>query len=129
MKQSVLILLIALAFVGCKEEKKETEVVEQSSEITQMTGNFMYYEDAAVFQTRSELYGVVENQLMEDLVLQSQPLKTEPTDEVLATLKVKVSKKPENQEGWENRIEIFEIIKVSKINPENQSLIKLENIE
>lgn len=85
----------------------------------------MYYADAAVFQTKSELFGVIENEMLEDLIIQSEPLKKEASDEVAVTLKVKKSKKPENEEGWDNRIEILEIIKVSMANPEDNNIIKL----
>lgn len=114
--------------IGCKnEEKKDSNVEGLENQVVQMTGNFIYYADAAVFQTKSELYGVVDNEKTMDLIVQAEPLKNEPTDEVVATLKVKVTKKPENEEGWENRIEIIEIIKVSKANQNDNTIIKLGN--
>ncbi len=127
MKKSIVILLLATLFIGCKNDKKTegTESMETSSDVVEMAGNFMYYEDSAVFQTKSELYGVVPNEKLDDLILQSETLKNEPSDEVAVVLKVKKSKKPEDEEGWENRIEIIEIIKVSKSNQENSDIIKL----
>ncbi|MEZ4801396.1 MAG: hypothetical protein R2797_01390 [Gelidibacter sp.] len=128
MKKIVLILLMAASFLGCKDDKKveESESMEKtSSDVTQISGNFIYYDDAAVFQTKSELYGVISNENLEDLIIQSEALKNEPSDEVAVVLKVKKSKKPENEEGWDNRIEIIEILKVSKVNPEDSDIIKL----
>lgn len=128
MKKLSTLLLLTILMIGCKnEEKKKTNIEDQENknEAVQMTGNFIYYADAAVFQTKSELYGVVDNEQTMDLIVQAEPLKNEPTDEVVATLKVKVTKKPENEEGWENRIEIIEIIKVSKANQNDNTIIKL----
>ena len=128
MRKLFVLVLMTTALFGCKnDEKKETvedPSIESSSESI-VSGNFMYYADAAVFQTKSELFGVVENEMLEDLIIQSEPLKKEASDEVAVTLKVKKSKKPENEEGWENRIEILEILKVSMANPDDNQIIKL----
>ncbi|MEZ4793775.1 MAG: hypothetical protein R2783_10015 [Gelidibacter sp.] len=130
MKKIIAILVIGTALISCKNDSKKEETTgiettETANNIREISGKFMYYADAAVFQTKSELYGVVPNEMLEDLILQSEPLKTEPSDEVAATLKVKVSKKPENEEGWDNRIEIIEIVKVSKVDPKDNDIIKL----
>jgi hypothetical protein len=130
MKKLILLLCIVTTFVSCKNnEKKETEIINEESEVSNdesiVTGSFMYFADAAVFQTKSELFGVIVNEKLQDLIIQSETLKDEPSDEVAVTLKVKKSKKPENEEGWDNRIEILEIIKVSKANPDENKFIKL----
>ena len=130
MKNLIAFLLIAVTVMGCKNDSKNqeeinTDVESSANDVKEVSGNFMYNADAAVFQTKSELYGVVENEMLQDLILQSEPLKTEPSDEVVVTLKVKISKKPKNEEGWDNRIEILEIKKVSKADPNSQNIIKL----
>ncbi|MCB0446517.1 MAG: hypothetical protein KDD03_03225 [Gelidibacter sp.] len=130
MKKVLIFLFVVMAFVSCKKDSKtetsiDETIEEVSSDIKELSGNFIYYADAAVFQTKSELFGVVENEKLEELIIQSETLKDQPTDEVAVTLKVKISKKPENEEGWDNRIEIIEIIKVSKVNSEDSDIIKL----
>ncbi|MCK7589367.1 hypothetical protein M0G43_02150 [Subsaxibacter sp. CAU 1640] len=132
MKKIISLLAIVIVLVSCKSDKKnevenEVETIETplTSDESLVSGNFMYYADAAVFQTKSELFGVVENQMLQDLIIQSEPLKTDATDEVKVTLRVKKSKKPENEEGWDNRIEILEIIKVSMADPNDNNIIKL----
>ena len=55
----------------------------------------------------------------------AEPLKDAPTDEVAVVLKVRVVKKPELEEGWENRIEIIDILKVSKVDVKDSTIIKL----
>jgi hypothetical protein len=130
MKKLIALLCVVATFISCKnDEKKETETVNEELEVSidesTVVGSFMYFSDAAVFQTKSEPFGVVENEKLQDLILQAETLKREASDEVAVVLKVKKSKKPENEEGWENRIEILEIIKVSKANPEDNKIIKL----
>ncbi|MGJ8591616.1 MAG: hypothetical protein ACSHXF_03665 [Aquaticitalea sp.] len=130
MKKVIVILFVLIAFVSCKNnESKNAQTAEEGTVVTTdgttVTGSFMYYDDASVFQTQSELFGVVENEKLQDLILQAETLKTEDSDEVAVILKVKKSKKPENEEGWDNRIEILEIIKVSKGNPKDNNIIKL----
>ncbi len=127
MKKLPILLLILITIVGCKNDKKKDNTLDDQTnqtDVVQLTGNFIYYADAAVFQTKSELYGVVDNEKTMDLIIQAEPLKNESTDEVVATLKVRITKKPENEEGWENRIEIIEIIKVSKASQNDNSIIK-----
>ena len=132
MKNIISLLAIVIVLVSCKNDNKnevenEVETIETplTSDESLVSGNFMYYADAAVFQTKSELYGVVENELLQDLIIQSESLKKEPSDEVAVVLKVKISKKPEKEEGWENRIEILEILKVTEADPRDNNIIKL----
>ncbi|MEZ4855408.1 MAG: hypothetical protein R2812_02895 [Gelidibacter sp.] len=130
MKQFIVILLFVTVFYSCKNDSK-TETANNTTETTdnirQVTGNFIYYADAAVLQTKSELFGVIENEKMKELVEKSKAYKNEPTDEVVVTLKVKVSKKPENEEGWENRVDIIDIVSIAKANPDDNDIIKLGN--
>lgn len=130
MKIKVVLIFIFAILLGCKNDsKKEEETIvddfESLEKVKVVSGTFMYYEDTAVFHSKSELFGVVENELLLDLILMSEPLKGEASEKVDVTLKVKTSKKPENEEGWDNRIEILEIVKISKVNPDNSSIIKI----
>lgn len=126
------LLVVLLAFTSCKNDPKSAGVVEDKKDqldVREVSGNFIYYADASVLQTRSELFGVVENQKAQELIKRAEPLKDQPTDEVKVTLKVKVTKKPENEEGWENRVEIIDIIAVSKVERQDSEVIKLKSQE
>ena len=130
MKKIITILFIAALFASCKNDSKSPIPVKGNEEeisVRQLSGNFTYFADAAVFQTKSELFGVVENNKAQELVKMAEPLKDEYTDEVAVILKVKVIKKPEHEEGWENRIEIIDIISVSKVAQEDSNIIKLRS--
>ncbi len=123
MKKILVSFLIITAFLSCKNDSKTES--QSSGELTQLSGYFVYYADAAVLQTKSELFGVIINKKMQELNKQAQPLKNEPTDQVAVTIKGIISKKPADEEGWENRIEIVEIISVSKLPAEANEVIKL----
>ncbi|MEO8774441.1 MAG: hypothetical protein ABI263_06340 [Gelidibacter sp.] len=128
MKNLIAILFIAALFLSCKNDSKSpVSDDDRQEEISnrEVSGNFFYYTDAAVLQTKSELFGVIENEKAKELIKMAEPLKDIATDEVSVTLKVKVVKKPEFEEGWENRIEIIDIIKVSKVDQKDSDIIKL----
>ncbi|OUR93204.1 hypothetical protein A9Q87_05835 [Flavobacteriales bacterium 34_180_T64] len=136
--KKVLILLVCLSvFTSCKTDKKvETDsgtengatadkTAKQNDGLTLLQGQFIYYADAAVIQTPKEMFGVVINDKMHDLNAQVAPFKLEDTDMIPVVVRGKLSKKPEGEEGWDNRIEIVEILKVSKPNPNENDVIKL----
>ncbi len=128
MNKIISIFFISALFTSCKNDSKSAVSLDDSQDelsASEISGNFTYYADAAIFQTKSELFGVFENEKMQELIKMAAPLKDAPTDEVKATLKVKVVKKPEQDEGWENRIEIIDIINVSKVDQKDSDIIKL----
>lgn len=125
MKKILLSLFVITAVLSCKNDSKTENQSEENIELTTLTGNFIYYADAAVLQTKSELYGVIINEKMHELDNQAQPFKNAPEDQVAVTIKGKISKKPADEEGWENRVEIVEILKVSKLPSEANEVIKL----
>lgn len=137
MKKVLFIVLVAIAITSCKNDPKkdvENEVIsadgvertaKQSDGLTLLKGEFIYYADAAVLQTHREVYGVVIDEKMHELNMQVEPFKNEATDMVPVEIRGKIFSKPENEEGWPFRLEIKEIINVSKPNPENNEVIKI----
>lgn len=131
---SVLICCISL-FVSCKNNKKQDVNLEenraksydQNDGFITMKGDFVYYADAAVLQTKNEIYGVVIDDNMHQLETQVKPFKKEPTDMVPVTVRVKKFEKPEDEEGWQYRVEIKEILKVEAPQPNKEDVIKLSN--
>jgi hypothetical protein len=63
---------------------------------------------------------------MHELDKLAQQYKKEPTDYVSVEIRGEIIPKPENEEGWPYRIDIKEIIKVSKSQNEDE-VIKLES--
>ena len=62
---------------------------------------------------------------MHELDKQVQQYKIETTDMVPVEIRGKIIPKPENEEGWPFRIEIKEILNVSKPKPEDNAIIKI----
>ncbi len=128
MKKVIFILCISIVVLACKKESKSTEKsFNQASEVEliTMTGEFIYYADAAVLQTTNEIYGVVIDDKMHKLNDEVKQYKVDDTDMVSVTVKVRRFEKPDDEEGWPYRVEIKEILKVEKPDTRKQDIIKL----
>lgn len=137
MKKAFFIAFILTGFISCKnntrsEEKEviigvdgEEKTAKQNDGLTLLKGNFIYYADAAVLQTNVEVYGVVIDKKMHELDKQVQAYKKEDTDMVPVEIRGKIIAKPQNEEGWPFRVEIKEILNISKPNPEENNIVKL----
>ena len=127
MKRIVLYVFFIALLSGCKNESKSiaTDQDDKSDDIITLTGDFIYYADAAVLQTNNEIYGVVIDEKMHELDSTVNMYKTDETDMVSVTIKAKKFKKPENEEGWPYKLEIKEIIKVVKPNQNKKNVIKI----
>ncbi|MBN4057874.1 hypothetical protein JYT34_00355 [Olleya sp. AH-315-K02] len=137
MKKSILLVLVLLVFISCKSDSKTTKeqesisadssekTIKQSDGLTLLKGDFIYFDAAAVLQTHREVYGVVIDEKMHELDKLIQQYKIETTDMVPVEIRGKIISKPENEEGWSFRVEIKEILNVSKPNPQNNEVIKV----
>ena len=137
MKKIILSVLILSALISCKNDSKkdnQEEIIttnssektaKQSDGLTLLKGDFIYFSDAAVLQTHREVYGVVIDEKMHELDKQVQQYKIETTDMIPVEIRGKIIPKPENEEGWPFRIEIKEILNVSKPKPEDNEIIKI----
>ena len=133
--KKIIFLFAAIAFISCKNnpkpEDKSNSVgnVESTNKkndgLTLLKGEFIYYADAAVLQTHNEMYAVIIDEKMHELNEQAIKLKTADTDMVPVEIRGIITPKPENEEGWPYRVEIKEILKVSKPNPEGGEMITI----
>ncbi|MGC1632460.1 MAG: hypothetical protein WA749_10155, partial [Gelidibacter sp.] len=76
MRKLIAILFIATLFISCKNDPKSAVSVDDSEDgpsVREISGNFTSYADAAVFQTKNELFGVVENEKLQELVKIAEP--------------------------------------------------------
>lgn len=135
MKKINLIVILALVLFACKNEAK-TEVnleenraksYDENDGLVTMKGEFVYYADAAVFQTSNEIYGVVIDENLQLLEKQVKPFKKEETDMVPVTVRVRKFEKAKDEEGWQYLVEIKEILKVEAPDPDKKDVIKLAN--
>lgn len=135
MKKIVFLLVLAISVASCKNNAKSesTETLEETTEkqsdqsdgLTLLKGEFIYYADAAVLQTPQEMYAVIIDDKMHELNEQAMKYKTAETDMVPVEIRGVITPKPENEEGWDYRVEIKQILKVSKPNPEGGELITI----
>ena len=119
-----------LIFSSCKNDSKAADSstsYDQNDGLITVKGDFIYFADAAVLQSKNEIYGVVINEKMHELNDAIQAYKIEDTDMVPVTVRVRRFEKPENEEGWPMRVEIKEILKVEKPDPKQEDIIKLGN--
>ncbi|MFB9056023.1 hypothetical protein ACFFU9_04640 [Mariniflexile ostreae] len=124
MKKTLFIAFVFMAFIGCKNKDKAVEVAQQKDELTLLKGEFIYYSDAAVLQTNSEIYGVIVDENMHKLEQEVQRYKKEATDMVPVEIRGHIVSKPDHEEGWPFRVEIKEIVKVSE--PKRQEAYKVQ---
>lgn len=117
MKKTIVILLLSLAFVSCKQEP-QGEIIK---------GDFVYSADAAVLHTEKEIYAVIIDEKMHELDNRVKVYKKEHTDMVPVEIRAIKTHKPEGEEGWEYRLQITEIINVFEPNAESNSVIKIES--
>ncbi|PNW29503.1 hypothetical protein [Formosa algae] len=127
MKKTLVLLLCILLFVSCKSESKsasESALAEQhTAQLIQ--GDFVYYADAAVLQTKDDIYGVIINAKMHELNTKVKVFKKEDTDMVPVQIKGIITTKPEGEEGWPLQIEITDIITVSQPKAQDENTIKI----
>ena len=123
MKKLLILFLTITTLSSCKNDSKSETV--ENDELTLIQGEFVYYADAAVIQSHQDVYGVIINEKMHDLDNNVKPYKVEITDMVPVEIKGKIIPKPEGEEGWPYRIEIIEILNVSKPDPNKNDVVKL----
>lgn len=136
MKKIFIILILITAFIACKNNTKsestdqateisgEERTAKQSDGLTLLKGEFIYYSDAAVLQTHRQMYGVVIDEKMHELDDLAKAFKNEVTDFVQVEIRGRITPKPENEEGWDYRVEIKEILNV-EASKESNEVVKL----
>ncbi|WP_431132802.1 hypothetical protein [Psychroserpens mesophilus] len=136
MKKLVILFVAAIVFTGCKNDAKtekdthstgleNDKTAQQNDGLKTLVGQFIYYADAAVLQTRNDIYGVVINDKMHELNKMAESYKNDPTDYVTVQVRGTLIPKPEGEEGWPFRIDIKEIDNVKKYESKENDVIKL----
>lgn len=120
MKKFAAILIVALSLLSCKNVEKKTDRVESSVSTVEnkkvertFSGEFIHTPDASVFSGSSFIYGVMMNEVAQELAKRVDAVKKDDSDFVPVTVKGEISRKPEGTEGWDEIITITQIISVS----------------
>ncbi|NNC49656.1 MAG: hypothetical protein HKO01_03875 [Flaviramulus sp.] len=139
MKKILILFLTISAFLSCKNDAKSEQKEEiissddsdrtekQSDGLTLLIGEFVFYEGAAVLQTRTNIYGVFITDKMLELNNMAKKFKTEPTDMVTVEIRGKISNEKDDKILWENKVEIIEILNVKPASKEDKNIVKLGN--
>jgi len=132
--KNIILAMLLLTAVSCKKEvnkasettEKEVVVVEveERADIKTLEGEFLYYADAAVFKTPTQIYGVVIDEKMHELATQVAPLKKADTDMVEVVVKGKIVPKGADEEGWPFKVMIKEIVAVKQVATDDNVVIR-----
>jgi len=127
MKKIIVAVFALSVFIACKTDKKEvtTKAVEEVVAYQILKGDYLYYADAAILQTPTEVYGVVLDENSIALDKKVGPYKVLDTDMVPVAIKGEIIPKAEGEEGWPFKVRILEILKVTKPAPEKNDIITL----
>lgn len=115
MKKISILFVIFASFAACKGAMEATGKPNTEAEL--ITGEFLFWNNAAVLKTDTELYGIVIDEKMRELDSQCKPLQNDEFDMMIVTIKGIIKKNPQ-PESWEEIVQIKEIISVSK--PQNK---------
>lgn len=118
MKKVIFLFVTGLLLTACKNNQSD-----QSSEL--LRGEFIYTNDAAVLKGDDFIYGVVIDDMTKKLSAKIKPLQREEYDMVPVVIKGII--KPNPGEGWEQVVEIKEIIGVSE--PTSAPITKIKSAE
>ena len=107
MKKSILLIIVSLLIISCKNGNKSSE----NKEATLIRGEFILINDAGVIKGDDFIYGVVLNDLAHELNEKIKPLQREEYDMVPVVINGMIKKNTE--EGWPEVVEITKIIGVT----------------
>ncbi|MCH4822640.1 hypothetical protein ML462_05590 [Gramella lutea] len=116
MNKIIGLLMLSLVLFSCQDEGRkelmdQPKVEKVPDSIQVLEGDFVYIADAAVLRGENFVYGVTLDSMMQVLADKVSIVKTDDFEMIPVTVKAKIKPNPE-QEGWEEVIEIREIIEV-----------------
>ncbi|EAP87979.1 MULTISPECIES: hypothetical protein [Croceibacter] len=124
------LFIACLLLIGLSSCKNDVETTQDNTEetvvdsIPTIKGEFIYIADAAVLKGDNFIYGVKIDAKAQELAERVKPLKREDFDMVPVEVKGKIMPNKET-EGWDEIVEIREIIKVSA--PTSEPAVKVKS--
>jgi hypothetical protein len=94
------------------------------SEVESVAGEFLFYDNAAVLNTGSEIYGVVIDDKLHALHAQALTVQKDSFDMVQVYIKGVISENP-NEEGWSQVVTVKEIDSVAPSAPLTNQIIEI----
>ena len=116
MKKYRILILIALFSFSCDKKQNKVasnEVFEtKNNDLIILSGDYVFYNNAAVLQTNKNVYGIVINEKVNELNQRLTSIKKDEFDFIPVILKGKLQNKKEDEEGWSVKLEITEIVEI-----------------
>ena len=94
------------------------------SEVESVTGEFLFYDNAAVLNTGSEIYGVVVDDKLHELHAKALTVQKDSFDMVQVYIKGVISENS-NEEGWPQVVTVKEIDSVAPSAPLTNQMIEI----
>jgi len=113
MKKSFLLVIVSLLIFSCKNNNSDTVLIR---------GEYILIENAGVIKGKDFIYGVVLNDMAQELSKKIKPLQREEYDMVPVVINGVI--KPNTEDGWPEVVEIKEIIGVTPPTSELPTKIK-----
>ena len=110
MKNISIYIALFIGFTACKQAPKKNI---DNQPLTTVSGEFLYYQDAAVINTGRKVYGVFINEKMHELDSMVKAYKKLEHDMIPVKVKGIIHHKKEGEQGWPEIIDIKEIIAVA----------------
>lgn len=114
MRKKIVTVFLILVSIACKSS---------SDDLTTIEGNYIYFDDAAVLQTKDNIYGVFLTEKALELNQKSEAAKTNPTDYIVVKVKGIVSTDQDEKILWDKKLEIIEIVSITSKEEVNNTLI------
>ncbi|WP_299675927.1 hypothetical protein [uncultured Dokdonia sp.] len=133
MKKIVILLVLTVSIISCKNETKSEEVPTETNVATDsksndglktIEGEFLFVEGAGVIMGKNFIYGVSIDEMTETLIKQVSSQQRDKFDMVPVIIKGEINPKPEGSDVWDEIVTIKEIIKV--LPPKGEEPIKIE---
>ena len=116
MKKNLQLIILLLFVAACAPQQK--------SKAESITGEFLFYDNNAVLNTGSEIYGLVVDDKLHELHARVAPIQKDSFDMVQVYIKGVISKNP-NAEGWPEVITIKDIDSVAPSTPLENQMIEI----
>jgi hypothetical protein len=117
MKYNLPLIALLLFVAACTTQPK--------SEVESVTGEFLFYDNAAVLNTGSEIYGVVVDDKLHELHAQALTVQKDSFDMVQVYLKGIIIENTDD--GWPQLVRITEIDSVSPSKLQTKQLIEIRS--
>ena len=116
MKKYFILSVLFLGCLGsCKTDSKKSQETESfqkaQSEVTRLSGEFIYTDSVAVFKKNDGIYGVIINEKAKDLIAEAKRINPDPYASFDVILEADIQDNPEI-DAWPQILDIQNVIQI-----------------